>query len=153
MTSWSCCSIKNSRAISRQVPRSSCRLFAPRRRLLTCCCCRADNRALSSCLPLASKHDLLHHLHCQGRGNAPIMSMNDRKDSRRGSRRMRLLSHIRFLLLAFLLVHACSALPLFMVKSGRGKCVTAVAAEGTALQVNYEAPGTFPTNGFERVLM
>ena len=78
----------------------------------------------------------------QGRENIPTMSMNDRKDTSCGPRMMRLFPHAPALLLAFLLAQLCSALPLFLVKSARGKCVTAVAAEGTTVEVNYEAPGT-----------
>lgn len=45
------------------------------------------------------------------------------------------------ILLVGILLQACSSLPLFMVFSGRGKCVSVEAAAQTALKVQYEAPG------------
>ena len=47
------------------------------------------------------------------------------------------------ILLVGILLQTCSSLPLFMVFSGRGKCVSVEAAAQTALKVQYEAPGMY----------
>ena len=70
--------------------------------------------------------------------------MNDGQ-SRRLSCGMRTksLSYCSMILLLVFLVENCSSLPLFLVMSGKGKCVIVQAAEATILKVNYEAPGVF----------
>jgi len=75
------------------------------------------------------------------------MTMTIAAPLRRRSRRMtiRLLPYCSAILLLAFLLQISSALPLFLVMSGRGKCVTVEAAAETSLKVNYEAPGVFLT--------
>jgi len=71
--------------------------------------------------------------------------MTNADPSRRSSSRMRIriLPYRSIILLLGFLAHVCSGLPLFLVMSGRGKCVVLEAAEDTTLKVLYEAPGVF----------